>query len=154
LLHAVNGYAIRRGGPADLPTVLALLQRAMLPTDDLTSAPGLQTWVLEVDSKLAGAIGLEGAGSAARLLRSLVVTPSHQRRGLGHSLVARVESDARAEGVQQLVLLTETAGGFFRQLGYQVIERSAAPQPLQQSAEFRSLCPASAVCMAKTLGRG
>lgn len=150
----MNGSAIRRGEPSDLPTVLALLQGAKLPTDDLTSAPGLQTWVLEVESKLAGAIALEGAGSSARLLRSLVVIPSHQRRGFGRSLVARVESDARAEGVQQLVLLTETAQDFFGLLGYQVIERSAAPQPLQQSAEFRSLCPVSAVCMAKILRRG
>jgi amino-acid N-acetyltransferase len=150
----VTDFAIRRGEPSDLGAVLALLRSAKLPTDDLTSAPGLQTWVLEVESRLAGAIALEGAGSGARLLRSLVVIPSHQRRGLGHSLVARVESDARAEGVQQLVLLTESAQEFFRQLGYQVIQRSAAPQPLQQSAEFLSLCPVSAVCMAKTLGRG
>jgi amino-acid N-acetyltransferase len=150
----MSGSAIRRGGHADLPTVLALLQAAKLPTDDLSSAPDLQTWVLEVESQLAGAIALEGRGASARLLRSLVVATRHQGRGLGHSLVARVESDARAEGVQRLVLLTETAQVFFGQLGYQVIERSAAPQPLQQSAEFRSLCPASAVCMSKTLIRG
>ncbi len=150
----MNGSAIRRGEPSDLPTVLALLQGAKLPTDDFTSAPALQTWLLEVEGQLAGAIALEGAGASARLLRSLVVAPTHRHRGLGHSLVVRAESDARAEGVQRLILLTETAQGFFSQLGYQVIERSAAPQPLQQSAEFRSLCPASAVCMSKTLIRG
>ena len=150
----MSNAAVRRGRPCDFEAVLALLQRAKLPTDDLTGAPDLQTWVLEVEHDLAGAIALEGAGSGARLLRSLVVAPGHQRRGLGHSLVARVESDARAEGVQQLVLLTETARGFFSQLGYRVIERSLAPQQLQQSAEFRSLCPDSAVCMAKSLSRG
>jgi hypothetical protein len=32
-----------------------------------------------------------------------------------------------------------------------VIERAAAPEGLQQSEEFRSLCPASATCMAKEL---
>ena len=132
----------------------ALLQRAKLPTDDLSSAPGLQTWILEIGRDLAGAIALEGEGSAARLLRSLVVSPAHQRRGLGQSLVARAESDARAQGVQQLVLLTESAQGFFSRLGYRVIERGVAPQQLRQSAEFRSLCPASAVCMAKSLARG
>jgi amino-acid N-acetyltransferase len=150
----VTGFAIRRGKPSDHGAVLDLLRGAELPTGDLTSAPGLQTWVLEVESKLAGAIAMEGSGYSARLLRSLVVIPSHQRRGLGHALVARAESDARAEGVQQLVLLTETAQDFFSQLGYQVIDRSAAPQPLQESAEFRSLCPVSAICMAKALARG
>jgi len=74
--------------------------------------------------------------------------------GLGQALVARAEDDARAEGVQQLVLLTETAQLFFSRLGYRLIERSAAPEQLRQSAEFRSLCPVSAVCMAKNLGRG
>jgi amino-acid N-acetyltransferase len=148
----VSDSAIRRGGALDTRAVTALLLAAKLPTEDLTSAPGLRTWVLEVAGELAGAIALEGPGSAARLLRSLVVAPRHQRRGLGQSLVARVELDARAEGVEQLVLLTETAQRFFSRLGYRAIERSAAPKPLQQSAEFRSLCPVSAVCMAKNLG--
>ncbi len=150
----MSSSAIRRGEPADFAGVAALLQQAKLPTDDLTSAPGLQLWVLEVEGKLAGAIALEGEGSVARLLRSLVVAPAQQCRGLGYSLVSRVERDARAQCVQQLVLLTETAQGFFNRLGYQVTERSAAHQPLQQSAEFRSLCPASAVCMAKSLSIG
>lgn len=146
--------AIRRGRPSDFEAVLALLQRAKLPTDDLNSAPGLQTWVLELERDLAGVIALEGEGCAARLLRSLVVAPAHQRRGLGRSLIARAEGEARAQGVQELVLLTQTAQDFFSRLGYRVIERGVAPQQLQQSAEFRSLCPASAVCMAKSLARG
>lgn len=144
--------AIRRGGPSDLAAVSTLLQRARLPIDDLTSAPGLTLWVLETEGELAGAVALEGVGPTARLLRSLVVAPAHQRRGLGQALVARVENDARAQGIEQLVLLTQTAQALFDRLGYQVIERASAPEHLQQSAEFRSLCPVSAVCMAKRLG--
>ncbi|HEY6434123.1 MAG TPA: GNAT family N-acetyltransferase [Acetobacteraceae bacterium] len=96
-------------------------------------------------------MGLEGTASAGRLLRSLAVAPSHQRRGLGQALVARVESEAQAHGIERLLLLTETAQALFHKLGYAVIERSAVPEQLRQSAEFRSLCPASAVCMAKAL---
>jgi amino-acid N-acetyltransferase len=59
--------------------------------------------------------------------------------------------DARADGARQLVLLTETAQPFFVQLGYQVIERDDAPGEVKRSAEFASLCPASAVCMTKSL---
>jgi amino-acid N-acetyltransferase len=47
--------------------------------------------------------------------------------------------------------LTETAEGFFRGLGYHVIDRGYVIEELKQSAEFRSLCPASAVCMTKSL---
>jgi amino-acid N-acetyltransferase len=130
---------------------MALLQSAGLPVEDLTSAPGLKIWLLETHSELAGAIALEGTEPTVRLLRSLVVATAYQRRGFGQALVARVESDARVEGLERLVLLTETAQPLFHRLGYEVIERTAVPEPLRQSAEFRSLCPASAVCMAKQL---
>ena len=56
-----------------------------------------------------------------------------------------------ADDVEQLVLLTETAEKFFRAIGYEVIDRRHVPQGIKQSAEFRSLCPASAVCMSKLL---
>jgi amino-acid N-acetyltransferase len=49
------------------------------------------------------------------------------------------------------VLLTETAEKFFRAIGYEVIDRRHVPEEIKQSAEFRSLCPASAVCMSKLL---
>lgn len=142
---------IRRGQPADWVSVVELLQRAQLPTEDLTRAPDLALWVLEIDAQIAGAVALEGSRPAARLLRSLVVAPGHRQRGLGQALVARVEREARGAGTEQLVLLTETAQAFFQRLGYQVIERAAVPERLRQSAEFRTLCPASAVCLAKRL---
>jgi amino-acid N-acetyltransferase len=144
--------AIRRGQSSDLAAVAALLREARLPTDDLSSAPCLSLWVLEIEGELAGAVALEGIEPRSRLLRSLVIVPTHQHRGLGRDLVAQVEREARAEGIEQLVLLTETAQSLFDRLGYEVIERTAVPESLRQSAEFHSLCPASAVCMAKRLG--
>ena len=141
---------IRSGQGADLPAVLALLQGAGLPTADLTSAQALHLWVLEAEESLFGVIGMERFGACA-LLRSLAVAPSYRQRGLGHQLVARLERDAQADGVEQLVLLTETAEKFFRAIGYEVIDRRHVPEEIKQSAEFRSLCPASAVCMTKLL---
>ena len=88
---------------------------------------------------------------ARALLRSLAVAPGHQQRGMGHKLVARLEREAQAEDVEQLVLLTETVEKFFRSIGYVVIDRRHVPEEIKQSAEFRSLCPASAVCMSKSL---
>jgi amino-acid N-acetyltransferase len=131
--------------------VAALLHSASLPVDDLATAAGLKLWLLEVRGELAGVVGLEGTTRTGRLLRSLAISPSYQRRGLGRTLVAHVESEARAHHIERLVLLTETAQPLFQKLGYSVIERSSVPESLRQSDEFRSLCPASAVCMAKTL---
>jgi len=145
--------AIRRGRAADLAAVLTLLRDAGLPTDDLTTAPGLHLWVLAVEKSLVGVIGLECYGAGA-LLRSLAIAPDFQRRRLGRQLIARLENDARTDGVQQLVLLTESAQAFFGGLGYEVIDRRYVSEDLKQSAEFRSLCPASAVCMTKSLVQG
>lgn len=147
--EASSQPGIRRGDSNDRPAVVALLQSAGLPTADLSSAQQLQLWVLQSDS-LQGVIALEHFGTEA-LLRSLAVAPECRRQGLGHQLVARLEHDAQAAGIKQLILLTETAQAFFRTLDYQVIDRQSVSEALKQSAEFRSLCPASAVCMSKTL---
>ena len=142
---------IRGGQSTDLPAALALLQGAGLPTADLPSAPVLKMWVLEASDSLVGVIALERFGADA-LVRSLVVAPAYRKRGFGRELVARLEQDAQADGVEQLVLLTESAEQFFRGLGYDVIDRRDVSEGLKQSAEFRSLCPASAVCMSKVIG--
>ncbi len=144
--------AIRPGQSADLAAVTALLKGAGLPTDDLASASDLHLWVLDTEGDVVGAIGIERFGANA-LLRSLVIAPAFQRRGLGNRLVAQLEQDVQGKGVEQLILLTETAESFFRRNGYEVIERRHVPEEVTQSAEFRSLCPASAVCMAKALNQ-
>jgi len=140
---------IRRGTAADLPAVAALLANAGLPTADLGTA-GLQSWLVEAGGALVGVIALERFGSDA-LLRSLAVAPAYRKLGVGRRLVARLEEDARADGVRQLVLLTETAETFFRTLGYRVTDRGSVGEAPRQSAQFRSLCPVSAICMSKRL---
>jgi protein-tyrosine-phosphatase/N-acetylglutamate synthase-like GNAT family acetyltransferase len=142
--------AIRRGERADLNEVLALLSDAGLPTADLPDNPHLKMWVMEASGSIVGVIALERFGADA-LLRSLAITPQYRKRGLARELVGHLENEARSDRVQRLVLLTETAEPFFRNLGYQVMDRRSATAELQQSAEFRSLCPASAVCMSKAI---
>ena len=141
---------IRSGSPADLSAIESLLLGAGLPMDDIRGIPGLRTWVVEVDGSLRGAIALEAFGQEG-LLRSLVVAGDARSRGLGRGLVAKLESDARTEGVINLVLLTQTAETFFRNLGYRAVNRDEVSDAVKRSAQFRSLCPASAICMTKVL---
>jgi amino-acid N-acetyltransferase len=143
-------HQVQSATRADLMAIRALLRSAELPTEDLHESAGARFWVVRHGSKLTGAIGLERFG-AAGLLRSLVVDPSHRSAGIGVQLVRALESDAAAARVMQLVLLTQTAQSFFERLGYGVIDRALAPEAVRTSSEFRSLCPASAVCMTKTL---
>jgi amino-acid N-acetyltransferase len=141
---------VRRGLSSDMPAVLALIESASLPTSDLPGIAGLLTWVFESADSVCGVIALEAFGSEA-LVRSLAVASDYRNRGIGRALVVRLETDARAEGVSKLVLLTQTAETFFRSLGFQSIDRRYVSDEIKQCAEFRSLCPGSASCMAKVL---
>jgi amino-acid N-acetyltransferase len=141
---------VRGADPADTTAVRELLNGAQLPVADLDRAAGLRIWVVEEDNHLVGAIGLERSGTAG-LLRSLVVTRSCRQRGLGRALVLALEREARLQGIEQLVLLTQTAEAFFLQAGYGVVDRSVVPDSIRRLEEFQTLCPASAVCMRKIL---
>jgi amino-acid N-acetyltransferase len=141
---------VRASRAADFPQVRDLLIASRLPIEDLNTAAGLRFWVAEEQDRIVGAIGLESLG-AAGLLRSLVVAPSHRQHGMGSSLTATLEREARASGIEVLVLLTQSAEAFFRRHGYRVIEREYVADEIKQSAEFQSLCPAWAICMTKSL---
>ena len=140
---------IRSATADDLEAIRALLEQDALPASDLGSSRP-QFLVACAGAERVGAGALEPHGAAA-LLRSVVVAPPWRGRGLGHQLVKALERQARAAGIGELVLLTQTAEAFFAQLGYGVIDRAQAPAAVQESSEFRTLCPASAVCMSKTL---
>lgn len=142
--------SIRRGQAADLLAIVQLLNSVRLPTTDLSTAREVHTWVLEEEGSILGVVGLERFGSKA-LLRSLVVVPERRNRRVGHDLVTRLELDAQAEGIHQLVLLTETAELFFLHLSYAVTDRRNVSDQVRRSAQFRSLYPVSAVCMSKAL---
>ena len=133
----------------DLKAIGALLERSGLPTSDLGSAQP-QFAVIRQDGQVVAAGALQRFQAAA-LLRSVVVAPERRGSGLGRRIVSELERLARAAEIKRLVLLTQTAVDFFTRQGFRTIERSSAPQDIQASEEFRSLCPSSAICMAKDL---
>jgi amino-acid N-acetyltransferase len=116
--------------------------------DLATSKPRFS--VLREDGHIVAVGALERFGSSA-LVRSVVVAGARRGTGLGRIIVQELENVARAARIRRLILLTQTAREFFAHQGYRVIERSEAPQDVQRSEEFRSLCPASATCMMKVL---
>ena len=133
----------------DLMAIHALLESSGLPTSDLTRARPAFVAIRE-HGEVVAAGALQRFGSAA-LLRSVVVAQGRRGTGLGHAIVLELERLARDTKIERLILLTQTAASFFARHGYQVIERASVPSDLQGSEEFRSLCPDSATCMAKTL---
>ena len=140
---------IRAATGSDLEAIRALLEAAGLPTADLRDSRPLFR-VAAAGTELVGIGALEIHAETA-LLRSLAVAPAWRGCGLGHRLVKALERQARAAGLQQIVLLTQTAEAFFTGLDYEVIARAQAPEAVRASPEFTALCPQSASCLRKTL---
>jgi amino-acid N-acetyltransferase len=140
---------VRAASEGDLVLVRQLLEAAGLPTADLIEARPEFT-VLTEGGRIVAAGALERFGPSA-LLRSVVVVADRRGTGLGGAVVRELEARARATQIDCIVLLTQSAPEFFIDQGYQAIERTDAPVAVQASGEFRSLCPASAICMMKLL---
>lgn len=152
LHETATGVRIEPAVAADLPSVLGLLERAHLPAAGVEAC--LPTaLVARSGGAVVGAAALEPYGPAA-LLRSVVVDEALRGTGVGSRLVAAAVGLARDRGIGELYLLTETAGAFFATLGWTQIPRDVVPDPVQTSAEFAGLCPASAVAMRFRLETG
>lgn len=134
---------------ADRPSVRALLEANGLPTADLQEDT-IRLLGLQDGNGLAGVVGLELHDEVA-LLRSLAVRSDLRGTGVGSSLVQAAEQAAGRSGVRQVFLLTTTAESFFSRRGYTRHDRAAAPNAIKGTAEFASLCPASAAFMVKHL---
>ena len=145
---------LRQGRPDDWAAVGALLAGAGLPVADLDEASMVRFTLATRPSlrgePVTGVIGLQSFAEVG-LLRSLVVAKSARSAGCGSKLVQAIERIANEAGVRQLWLLTTDARGYFENRGFQAVSRELAPQAIRQTAEFTSLCPASAVLMMKTL---
>ena len=129
--------------------VRPLLERAGLPHSDIIDVrwQALLGWMEEGTVVAAG--GTEICDDDV-LLRSVVVEPSHQGRGVGYRLVAELETRAAAAGCSGMYLLTLDAQDYFRRrFGYQEIERETAPKGIRYSSQFSGVCPESATLMYK-----
>lgn len=128
------------------------LRQAGLPVEDLGGA-GQRFWRFGGnDGGTLGYAGLEGEGPDV-LLRSVTIAPAARGRGHGLALVDAIADEAVTRGVERLWLLTLDAAGFFEKAGFTRVPRATAPPAIAATAEFVSLCPATAVCMARPLGR-
>lgn len=148
-MSPAGNLTLRIADEADTEVIRDLLERSGLPTADLRTARP-EFVIASRGREIIGIGALERFGGAA-LLRSVAVETPWRGKGVGQLLVAELEKRARAAGVTELILLTLTARDFFARLGYEVRERGQVPRAVTESAEFRSLCPATAVCMMKTL---
>ncbi|MFT3700117.1 MAG: arsenic resistance N-acetyltransferase ArsN2 [Kofleriaceae bacterium] len=137
---------IERTNPTD--EIKALLVANGLPIDDLDD-PDISLFAAHDGAALAGVVGLQWLEGAA-LLRSLAVEPSLRTNGVGAQLCAIATHEAETRGRSELWLLTTSARDYFARRGFQVVARDLVPPAVRSTAQFASLCPASAVVMRRT----
>ncbi len=135
--------------PSDESGVKQLLAECQLPFEDITPSH-LQHFLVARQETLTGVIGLELLGTFA-LLRSLAVGEPFRGQGIASQLTKQAEDYARTHEIQSLYLLTTTAESFFAKRGYETMQRDRVPTAVQETTEFQSICPATAVCMFKAL---
>ena len=141
-------FAIDPARPGDFPAVVALLQEAGLPAEDLPA--DLAHFVVARDpaGTVVGTVGAEVQAPHA-LLRSLAVAPAWRGGGVGDALLRALEVAAAEWRVERWWLLTTTAEAYFLARDFVRAERSAAPAFIQGTAQFRGGCARTAVCLTR-----
>ena len=141
---------IRPATPADMPSVLGLLQDAGLPTAGLEDHVG-NLFVLADGSTVLGAVGFEAYHPIA-LLRSLVVHPCARGRGWGRRLLSFIIEEVSRQGFIGAYGLTTTIPELLRAFAFTEIRREDLPPGLFASAELRGACPSTARVFVRTIG--
>lgn len=129
----------------DLEAISHLLKSSQLPYSDIKESP-VQFIVAKDNDKVIGCIGVETYG-AVGLLRSFAVENSCRSKGIGKALYNKLLIHAAENNISTLHLLTNTAKEYFSKVGFMVANRGKAPDAINESKEFASLCPSSAVYM-------
>lgn len=133
--------------PEDLGELLRLLSEVGLPPEGV--AESLENFLVARagGGPLVGCVGLERHGRTG-LLRSAAVAPGLQRSGLGSRLTEELLARARAEGLEEVLLLTTTARDFFgRRFGFEEAGREAYDARLSSSPEWNLPRCSTAVLM-------
>jgi amino-acid N-acetyltransferase len=140
-----DSITIERARSLDLTEILNLLTQSGLPQDGVSDHIA-SALVARSNQAVVGCAALELYGQAA-LLRSVAVAKKFKGKGLGKQLTREILNLGKEKGVSHFYLLTETAGEYFPKFGFQPIDRSKVPYLVQNSVEFTSACPASALAM-------
>lgn len=116
-------YAIRPARRSDASTIVRLINLnvatgELLPrSEEFVAAHATHFLVASEDGRLLGCVHLDEYAPSLAEIRSLVVTPEAQGRGVGVALVAALERLAKARDYRTLFAVSNNEE-FFRRRGY------------------------------------
>lgn len=118
---------------ADVTPVYELIKiyadkEIVLPRSLLSIYQQLQClYVVKDNSKVVGVAGLHVLGQDLAEVRSLVVDPDYQQKGIGRMLVEHIIQESPKLGVERLISLTYQVK-FFSKMGFQIVKRDDLPE--------------------------
>jgi amino-acid N-acetyltransferase len=124
--------ALRKATLRDIGPLLGLIntyaaQGIMLPRTEFEMAENIRDFsVIFAGERLVACAALHIYSPAAAEVRSLAVEPGWKEHGLGRQLLNALEEEAREFGLKTLFAFTYV-DGFFRKLGYEVVDRGELP---------------------------
>lgn len=117
---------------ADLPLLFGLAKVAFVDLPGWSDERVLEvlrrdvTFVAREQGQPAGYVALRRKEGGAIVVEQLFVAPGHERRGIGHRLLAYAEGYAIAERAQSLQIVVEEgnqqAQSFYRRSGFVAVE--------------------------------
>jgi len=117
---------------ADLPLLFGLAKGAFVDLPGWSDERVLEvlrrdvTFVAREQGQPAGYVALRGKEGGAIVVEQLFVAPGHERRGIGHRLLAYAEGYAIAERARSLQIVVEEgnrqARSFYRRSGFVPVE--------------------------------
>lgn len=133
----MNEHEIKivRANVRDVPAIAALVERYVRrgevlprPLEDIYQS--LREWVVaKRDGEVVGCASLVILWADMAEIRSLVVLPELQGRGIGRQLVCALLAEAAALEIPRVIALTRKPG-FFAQLGFVEVPRASLPRKL------------------------
>jgi HAD superfamily hydrolase (TIGR01457 family) len=152
LLEDLPPARFRQATPDDVPAISSLLQEVGLQSDGAEKR--IQGTIVSSESADAEEIDATAclqAEDGFGIVRSVAVRKSLQGRGLGMIAVAAAIGRARAQGLHQVSLFTDTAPVFFERLGFREVDRSELPEPVRASSHATDDCAQTATAMVREL---
>ncbi len=144
----MSNYTIRRAQIGDVPQMMPLLneyarQAEILPRTDADVYQTIREWIVaEMDGRIVGMGSLLIVWKDLAEVRSLVIDPTAQGKGIGRKIVEALIEEARALALPCIFALTRKPN-FFLKLDFKLTHIDNLPRKVQKDCVF---CPKRLDC--------